>query len=323
MVCEVIYSSYDQLDIDGELSIAIGCFDGLHLAHQELIKNVIFNAKKNNFFSAVLMFNPSPKQFFARNGTRNEDENFRSINPLEDNISLIKNIGPDKIIVLEFNEQFSKLTAKNFITFLVDKLNVKYVTTGCDFHFGKNRAGDKEVLHRASKKYNFIYHALNRISVDSENASSSHIKNLLEERCFRRAASLLGRNFYVNCEVQFVHSKNFPFGRCLELELKIDGTAIVPPQGIYHTTLHQKSRSKTTRYKGFTIVGNKGDAKSYVSFNDYEAISISDNAKYELDFLDFLFPFRGFSSEEVYEEAYLYQMQLNYKAAKYVSSFDA
>ena len=131
--------SLDQKHCNGV--IAIGNFDGLHLGHQKVIKEAKRKAKKNNIPFGVMTFEPVPVMFF-----NNKIKNHR-INSLEQKKTQLKKFKLDFLIIINFNKNFSSLSAEEFIKKIIfKKTKCKYLYVSKNFKFGYKRQGDIKTL---------------------------------------------------------------------------------------------------------------------------------------------------------------------------------
>ena len=122
-------------------AICLGYFDGIHLGHKELINKTVLEAKNNNLIPTFLTFNPDPNYVL---GFKNKNE---LIMPLEERFNLVKKLGIEEIIVLNFDKELMNLEPNKFIEFLIDELSVKNITVGFDFSFGKRGQGKVKDCH--------------------------------------------------------------------------------------------------------------------------------------------------------------------------------
>jgi len=176
--------------------VAIGNFDGVHLGHRALAQKAQEIAKAAGAPSAVLTFEPHPREFFQPDA-----EPFRlTLLPMKER--LLSGLGIDHLYALAFDEKLSSLTAEEFIQkILVDFLGVKHVVTGRDFAFGKGRDGNVETLKKSGL---FGVTTLDDAAcADGRAYSSTRIRALLKEAKFDDAAALLGWDWQV--EMPVVH----------------------------------------------------------------------------------------------------------------------
>jgi FAD synthase len=132
------------------INLAIGNFDGIHLGHQTIIKKLISDSKKMKIKSAILSFEPHPRQYFEKNLN-----NHLIINHVTKE-TLFRDLGIDYNIIFSFDSSIASLGASSFVEkILVKMLKIKNITVGYDFKFGKNRKGNVDLLKRLSKKYDY------------------------------------------------------------------------------------------------------------------------------------------------------------------------
>ena len=117
--------------------VTIGTFDGIHVGHQKIIKDLINTAKREDKKSVLLTFFPHPRMVLQK------DKGILLLNTINEKSFLLKKMGLDFLIIHPFNKDFSRLTALDFVRdVLVNKLNTSKLIIGYDHHFGKNREGN-------------------------------------------------------------------------------------------------------------------------------------------------------------------------------------
>lgn len=177
------------------LSLAIGTFDGIHPGHKSIIRAAIQSANEHSIPSAVLTFEPDPVTVLSDKSS--ED---RRLLTRMDKISILNDLGVDKVFELEFNQQFATTSASDFIhSLLIDNLNVQEVCVGYDFRFGKGREGNTEFLRKHLENNDVRVQILEPVSVNDKPLSSSRIREYIKSGQVKQARSLMGRP-YVVCE---------------------------------------------------------------------------------------------------------------------------
>ena len=170
----------------------IGAFDGVHLGHQHVLKQVVEKAQQTGLISCVVLFEPHPKEFF-------QDPNkpaLLRITRLRDKIALLQQHGIEQILVLPFNHKLSKLSAESFVKdILIDQLKAKHMIIGDDFHFGHQRRGNKALLEKMAPEYGFSISDCNTFLLDAQRVSSSIVRKAIAEGNFDLAQTLLGRPY--------------------------------------------------------------------------------------------------------------------------------
>ena len=133
------------------LALTIGNFDGVHLGHQKIINEVKNSAAEKGLASAIMTFEPHPVSFLKPNQARD----FR-ITSLAQKLKIFQQHQINRIILLRFNHKIAAMSAQDFIAeILIKSLNVKHLSIGYDFTFGKNRQGNFKLLEQAAQQFNF------------------------------------------------------------------------------------------------------------------------------------------------------------------------
>ena len=171
--------------------VTIGNFDGVHLGHQALLTEVKKRAHDLKLESAVITFEPNPKDYFSQNKPQTR------ISSLREKIELFNEIKIDRVHIIKFNQEFSKVTANEFISVLIKKLKVKEIVVGEDFCFGVGREGSIKQLSESSMELNIK----NKILIDGKRISSTLIRNLLANDKLDEANKYIGRPYSISGKV--------------------------------------------------------------------------------------------------------------------------
>ena len=171
--------------------VTIGNFDGVHLGHQALLTEVKKRAHDLKLESAVITFEPNPKDYFSQNKPQTR------ISSLREKIELFNEIKIDRVHIIKFNQEFSKVTANEFISVLIKQLKVKEIVVGEDFCFGRGREGGIKQLSASSMKLNIK----NKILIDGKRISSTLIRNLLANDKLDQANKYIGRPYSISGKV--------------------------------------------------------------------------------------------------------------------------
>lgn len=181
-------------EITGENSgtaIALGNFDGVHLGHQALIKEMIGIAQKNGYKSSVLMFENHTKSVIDGKGPS-------LITCMNQRYDILETLGVEIIYKMDFDKSIMNLSPEEFVSkILVDKLNVKAVVVGMDYKFGHKAAGNGQTLKDLGLKYNFKVKILDPIYMDGEIVSSTWVRKSILDGDMKQAKRLLGRNYSI------------------------------------------------------------------------------------------------------------------------------
>jgi len=177
--------------------IAVGNFDGIHKGHQAVINEAGLIARDLGVPWAVLTFEPHPTSVFRPKG-----KPFR-LTPFRVKARYLEELGVDAMIVQRFNPEFSKRAPDDFVKqVLVDGFGANHIVSGYDFAFGKDRAGNCEMLLSLGQKYEFGFTAVAAVhGEDGAVYSSSRIRQCLENGDPRGAADVLGRPYEIENRV--------------------------------------------------------------------------------------------------------------------------
>lgn len=173
--------------------VTIGTFDGIHIGHQKILKDLIRTAKKENKKSVLLTFFPHPRMVLQK------DVSIRLINTIEEKSSLLEKMGLDYLIIHPFSQEFSRLSALDFVrNILANQLNTSRLIIGYDHHFGKNREGNIHQLREYSLLYDFEVEEIPAQDIDNVSVSSTKIRTALKEGRLKTANNYLGYNYMLN-----------------------------------------------------------------------------------------------------------------------------
>ncbi len=167
----------------------VGSYDGVHRGHRILLDEVIRQAKECEGESVVLTFEPHPRI------TLDNDEGLRLLTSFEEKCALLEQVGVDYVVVIPFDEAFSRLSREEFIDdYLIGKLRIKRLIVGYNHHFGHNKEGNHSFL---------VQHgALDVVQVaqytdNGNKISSTAIRHAIAEGDIALARQLLGHTYVI------------------------------------------------------------------------------------------------------------------------------
>jgi len=173
-------------------ALAIGNFDGMHLGHQALLQKLNETAKALNLTSAVMTFEPHPREFFAPETAP------ARLSSLREKLEHFAEAGVETTYVCRFNRRLAKLTPQEFMqNILRDSLNAQAILVGDDFRFGAMRAGS--ILDFLEAKFNLI--SLPQVDLDGARVSSTRVRTALATGALHEASVLLGRPYSISGKV--------------------------------------------------------------------------------------------------------------------------
>ena len=174
-----------------ECVLTIGNYDGIHLGHQTLINHVISESRSLQVESAVITFEPHPKEFFT------PEKAPQRVISLREKLEFFQAHRIDRVYVIKFNEKFSKLTASEFIDILKLKVKAIGLVVGSDFRYGNMREAGLDELKTSGIKVT----QPGTIFLEKERISSSLVRDALKQSNFIRVEELLGRPYMISGRV--------------------------------------------------------------------------------------------------------------------------
>jgi len=241
---KVFYSSKDFPKKINRTVVALGNFDGVHLAHRAMFQITRRLAKKLKGKSVAYTFEPHPAKVLSK-----ASQTLR-INTLEQKLELLKEQKLDAVVVEPFDKRFSALGPEEwFQQILMARLHAKGVVAGYDFTFGNKRSGTSELLHQLCERKGIHCEILSAQLNQGTLISSSQIRQFVSMGRVDLAAQLLGRPFFIDGEV----IQGFGRGAAIGIptaNLKVLGE-LLPSQGVY------ACRAKLGRrtYRAVTNIG--------------------------------------------------------------------
>lgn len=174
-----------------ECVLTIGNYDGIHLGHQTLINHVISESRSLQVESAVITFEPHPKEFFSPQKAP------QRVISLREKLEFFQAHRIDRVYVIKFNKKFSKLTASEFIDILKLKVKTIGLVVGSDFRYGNMREAGLDELKTTGIKVT----QPGTIFLEKERISSSLVRDALKQSNFIRVEELLGRPYMISGRV--------------------------------------------------------------------------------------------------------------------------
>jgi riboflavin kinase/FMN adenylyltransferase len=217
--------------------VTMGTFDGIHLGHQEIIKDIVQSAKINNAKSVVITFDPHPRKVLQPNTP------IELIQSLEEKIIVLQTTGIDYLIIIPFNIAFSQLSSLEFIEkILVEKIGCKKLVIGYDHHFGKNREGSFEYLKNNCGLYGFEVKEISAKKIDETKISSTAIRKYINEGNIEKVNQLLNYTYFISGKIidgeKIGRTIGFPTAN-----IAIHPDKLIPKIGVYLAKIEVDNKS--------------------------------------------------------------------------------
>jgi len=178
------------------VALTIGNFDGVHLGHQALLNELRSAAETRGLQTAVVIFEPHPREFFTPQQAPTR------LTSLREKLELFESLSIDRVHVCRFNALFAQTSAAGFIHALHEKLSAKFVLIGDDFRFGSGRAGDFALMEKIGSQNGFAVQAVHSVMHGGVRISSTAVRAALAEGNMRMAQSYLGRPYSISGRVE-------------------------------------------------------------------------------------------------------------------------
>jgi len=211
---------------DSDSVVTIGAFDGIHLGHQALIRQLVNRARTLRCQAALITFHPHPAEVLPNR------EAPRYLTTLSEKLAILEELGIDLVAVLAFTRQLAGTSAEDFLAQVCEALHMRELWVGPQFALGRDREGDIPRVRTLGPAMGFTLQVAEPVRVGGERVTSSRIRKLVLEGKVREAARLLGRFYSVTGRV--VHGDHR--GRTLGFptaNLKVEAQRIMPPDGVY------------------------------------------------------------------------------------------
>jgi len=241
---KVIHAASELAPAGRKVCLAIGFFDGVHLGHQQIIRQTIADARQHEAIALAITFDSHPNTVVAPNRMP------RLIYSLPQKLRAIESLGVDCLLLIHFDKAFSRQTGEAFIRGLAHDLgHVRSLCVGANFLFGHKRSGDVQLLKRLGAELRFVVHGLAAVSLDGKAVSSTRIREAIRLGNLDAASQMLGRTYSLCGTVVrgdgLGHKLGFPTAN-----LDAAGLAL-PPNGVYAVHAHVGGR----RYRSVLNIG--------------------------------------------------------------------
>jgi riboflavin kinase/FMN adenylyltransferase len=223
---KIIHAIKDLNAGSQKVCVAIGFFDGVHLGHQQILRQTISDAQQHEAISVVVTFDVHPNSVVAPQRVP------PLIYPLSKKLRVIESLGLDAVCLVHFDKSFSEITGEEFIRGLArDFKQVQSICVGSDFTFGHKRSGNVALLRTLGQELKFSVHGLANVSLDNQTVSSTRVRDAIRAGNLDFASQMLGRSYSLGGRViegaQVGRKLGFPTAN-----LDVAGL-VLPPGGVY------------------------------------------------------------------------------------------
>jgi riboflavin kinase/FMN adenylyltransferase len=234
---EVLRAIPELAGLSGPVFAAIGVFDGVHLGHQAVISTSAEHAKRSGGTPVVITFDPHPVKVLR------PEKAPHLLTATQHKIALIRDLGVEHLLVIHFDHEFAATAPEQFVHELVEHSKpLRQICVGHEWSFGKNRAGNLELLKKLGAQHGFEVIGIKPVSVNGTVVSSTAIRRAVEAGDLAKAAEMLGREYTIlgtvkkgaqlGRELGFptanlsAHSEQFPPNGVYAAEARLDGATL-------------------------------------------------------------------------------------------------
>jgi riboflavin kinase/FMN adenylyltransferase len=206
--------------------LAIGFFDGVHLGHQQIIRQTTTDARQHEAIALIITFDRHPNTVVA------PDRAPPLIYSLPQKLRVIETLGVDVALLIRFDKEFSEHSGQDFVRWLArDAGPIRSICVGANFVFGHKRSGNVEVLRKLGAELGFMVHGMAAVALDGKAVSSTRIRQAISAGNLDGAGQMLGRAYSLVGVVvpgdQLGRQLGFPTAN-----LDVAGL-VLPPTGVY------------------------------------------------------------------------------------------
>ena len=233
---KLIHQPGDLANGERKACLAIGMFDGVHLGHQQVLRQAIEDSHQHEALSVAVTFDRHPTSVIA------PDRAPALLQTRAQRLRAIESLGIDAALVIEFDEAFCRKPGAEFVRELADGFGaIHSICVGANFTFGHRRDGDAKLLRTLGQALGFHVHGLAAVSLDGQAVSSTRIRAAVRDGRLDDAGQMLGRTFAIEGTVIEGDRRGRELG-FPTANLDTDGL-VLPPNGVYaaHVRLGQEA----------------------------------------------------------------------------------
>src|SRR5947209_15968424 len=189
---ETLRSISELSRLPGPLFLAVGVFDGVHLGHQAVISTSAEHARAASGTPVVVTFDPHPVKVLR------PEQAPRLLTSTQHKIALIRELGVQHLLIIKFDREFAGTPPQEFVTELVRNSNpLREICVGHEWSFGKNRAGNLELLKEMGSESHFEVIGIPPVAIHGKVVSSTAVRQAVEKGDLAGAEEMLGRAYTI------------------------------------------------------------------------------------------------------------------------------
>ena len=246
-----VYTNISELPVFKRAVITIGTFDGVHLGHRQIIRQLIEEAVAVDGTPVLITFFPHPKQVVA-----SHKKPIFILNSPNEKYSLLHEAGIKHIVVVTFNKSFAEQTAGDYIEhFLVNKFHPHTIIIGYDHRFGNNREGDYQLLEKEAPRFGYKVKEIPEHILRDSAISSTRVREALLAGDIITANDLLGYPYFFSGTVVEGNKLGRTIGYPTANLQIIDEQKLIPANGVYAVEVAIENDDQN--YNGMMNIGTR------------------------------------------------------------------
>lgn len=289
-----VYYNIDDIAYNPLRSVTVGTFDGLHRGHLRILNALKNAATESNASSFVITFDPHPQLVLKKDPA----DTFKILTDIDEKLELLSEQSIDECLVIKFDKDFSNINPEDFINIIHKKIGFKDYIIGYDHHFGKNRAGNENLVKNIIEKDNFRLIKVIAFQEHEVVLSSTKIRNAIKEGKITEANEMLGYNYSLPGKVISGAKRGRLIGFPTANIYVKDSNKLIPACGVYLV----KSIIFGNSFYGMANIGFRptftDDTVTTLEVNFFDFSEEIYGANLKIEFLEFLREEKKFLNKE-------------------------
>jgi riboflavin kinase / FMN adenylyltransferase len=209
-------------------TVTVGSFDGVHLGHQAVLREIDRRAREAGRASVLVTFDPHPLEVV------NPDAAPLLLTTGPERLEILAQSPLDYVVILRFDRRLAGLTPEGFVReVLLERCAVRELVIGHDHGFGRGRSGDVDTLRTLGDQLGFAVDVVDPVDFGGQPVSSSRIRRAVTGGDLTSAAAMLGRRYGVVGRVGQGERRGRLLGVPTINLSELSPRKLLPPDGVY------------------------------------------------------------------------------------------
>lgn len=233
-----VFYNIEDIEFNKHTCLTVGTFDGVHLGHQKIINEMIYQSVERSCRNLLITFEPHPQLVLAKNS------DIRLLSTLEQKLDYLKYLSIQNVLVINFTKNFSELSFNSFIEdYLIKKIGLNTIIVGADHHFGKDRQGNPKILKEMGENLGFSVIEVEPLMYKDAKISSSRIRKSLLSGEIKLANEMLGKKYELKGKVVKGNQRGKEIG-FPTANIELDNPhKLIPMRGVYFVEVDINNRN--------------------------------------------------------------------------------